>query len=68
MGFGPVRVTQGGFRKSTCDLEEVSAVGCGVCGALVVLRQDADNLRWSNEPWRSVGGGFEIQTSASVRG
>ena len=26
VGFGPVRVTQGGFRKSTRDFEEVSAV------------------------------------------
>ena len=55
MGFEPVRVTQSDFKKSTRNFEEVSAVGCGICGALGLLREVEDDLRWGEEPWRSVG-------------
>ena len=53
VGFGPVHETQSGFKKSTSDFEEVSAVGCWVCGEhSEELSQVEDDLRWDEEPWR----------------
>ena len=51
VGFGLVRVTQDRFKKSISDFEEVSTVGPGVCGALGVLCQVADELWWDEEPY-----------------
>ena len=53
-GIGPVRETQDGLRKSTCDFEEVGTVGCGVCGARGVLCQVKDDLKWGEEPFMNV--------------
>jgi len=46
VGLRPICKTQRGSRKSTYDLEGVSAVDHGVRGTLEVLCQVEDDLRW----------------------
>ena len=38
----------------TCDFEEVSALGYGICGVLGVLCEVEDDLKWGEQLWRSV--------------